>query len=148
MPEEGLTGVPGVDPPQDERSNRRSFTDEDKLAIVMETEQPGVSAAEVCCRHGIVTSMVFRWRVQFGFAQKKRAKLAPVAVTEDGLATSSTVVLRDLLQPSDGMTAVDLPDGACDGASGSLLLGRIGDPSARWLRRISCGSRSLGVPET
>ncbi|MPZ41772.1 MAG: transposase [Rhizobiales bacterium] len=111
-PEEGLTGVPSVDPPQDERSNRRSFTDEDKLAIVMETEQPGVSVAEVCRRHGIVTSMVFRWRVQFGFAQKKRAKLAPVAVTGDGDAASSTaVVLRDLLQPSDGMMAVDLPDG-------------------------------------
>ena len=68
--------------------------------------------AEVCRRHGIVTSMVFRWRVQFGFAQKNRAKLVPVAVTEDGPTASSTpVVLHDLLQPSDGMTAVDLQDG-------------------------------------
>jgi transposase-like protein len=104
--------MPGVDPPQDERSNHHSFTDEDKLAIVVETEQPDGSVAEVCRRHGIVTSMVFRWRVQFEFAQKERAKLAPVAVTADGLAASSTpVVLRDLLRPSDGMTAVDLPDG-------------------------------------
>ena len=111
-PEERLTGLSDVDPSPNERSNRRSFTDEDKLAIVMETEQPDVSVAEVCRRHGIVTSMVFRWRVQFGFAQKKHAKLAPVAVTEDRDATLSTlVVLRDLLQPSDGMTAVDLPDG-------------------------------------
>jgi transposase-like protein len=105
--------VLGVDPPQDERSNRRSFTDEDKLAIVMETEQPDVSVAEVCRRHGIVTGMVFRWRVQFRFAQK-RTNLAPVAMTADGLAVTSTpVVLRDLLQPSDGRTAVDLPDGRC-----------------------------------
>jgi transposase-like protein len=112
MPERGLTDAPDVDASRDERSNRRSFTTQEKLAIVMETEQPGVSVAEVCRRHGIVTSMVFRWRVQFGFAQKNRAKLVPVAVTEDGPTASSTpVVLHDLLQPSDGMTAVDLQDG-------------------------------------
>lgn len=134
-PEEGLTGAPGVDPSPDERSNRRSFTDEDRLAIVMETEQPGVSVAEVCRRHGIVTSMVFRWRVQFGFAQKKRAKLAPVAVTEDGLAASSTpVVLRDLLQPSEGMTAVDLLDGrrvfAPEGSDPDAVRGHVLDREA------------------
>lgn len=83
------------DPPQDsDRWNRRSFADEEKLAIVMET--PGVSVAAVCRRHGIVTSMVFRWRVQSGFAQKRCAKLVPVAVTENGLTISSApVVLRD-----------------------------------------------------
>src|SRR6266481_5897633 len=105
-PENDLTAARDAEPTRDERSNRRSFTDKEKLAIVLESEQPGVSVAEVCRRHGIVTSMVFRWRVQFGFAQKKHAKLAPVAVTEDRDATLSTlVVLRDLLQPSDGMTA-------------------------------------------
>jgi hypothetical protein len=107
-----LTDTVKNDPPPVERAKRRSFTDEDKLAIVTETEQPGVSVTEVCRRHGIVTSVVFRWRVQFGFAPKKPAKLAAVAVTEDGLmGSSAAVVLRDLLQPPDGMTAVELPDG-------------------------------------
>jgi len=46
--------VPG-DPPRDRRSNRRSFTDEEKLAIVMEAEQPGVSVAAVCRHHDIAT---------------------------------------------------------------------------------------------
>ena len=73
-PESDLTDAPDADPPRDGRSNRRSFTDEEKLAIVLETEQPGISVAEVCRRHGIVTSMVFRWRVQFGFAGKKRSE--------------------------------------------------------------------------
>jgi hypothetical protein len=52
--------------------------------------------------------MLFRWRVQFGVAQKKRAKLAPVALTE---GTPAALLLRDLVQPPDGMTAIDLPDG-------------------------------------
>ncbi|WP_136618891.1 MULTISPECIES: IS66 family insertion sequence element accessory protein TnpA [Mesorhizobium] len=108
----GLTDTPDADPQRDGRTNRRSFTDEEKLAIVMETEQPGVSVAEVCRRHGIVTSMLFRWRVQFGFAQKRRVNLAAVAMPASGAGASPVpVVLHDLLQPPDGMTAVELPDG-------------------------------------
>ena len=42
----------------DGRSNRRRFSDEQKRAMVQETERPGVSVAEVCRRHGIATS----WR--------------------------------------------------------------------------------------
>ncbi|UVK52453.1 transposase [Mesorhizobium sp. AR02] len=108
----GLTDAPDADPPREERTNRRSFADEEKLAIVLETEEPGISVAEVCRRHGIVTSMLFRWRVQLGFAQKKRTKLALVAVIEEGTSASSMpAVLHDLLQPLDGMTAVELADG-------------------------------------
>ncbi|MER8516306.1 hypothetical protein NKH47_25615 [Mesorhizobium sp. M1060] len=50
---------------------------------------------------------MFRWRVQLGVAQKKRAKVALVALTEGDPAT---LLLRDLMQPPDGMTAVDLLD--------------------------------------
>jgi len=35
----------------DGRSNRRRFTDEQKRAMVQETEKPGVAVAEVCRRH-------------------------------------------------------------------------------------------------
>lgn len=44
----------------DGRSNRRRFSDEQKRTIVLETEKPGVSVAQVCRRHGIATSMGFR----------------------------------------------------------------------------------------
>src|SRR5258707_8832949 len=37
------------------RSNRRPFSDEQKRAMVQETEKPGVSVAEVCRRHGIAS---------------------------------------------------------------------------------------------
>src|SRR5882672_12665763 len=89
-PENGLAAAREADSPHDRRSNRRSFTNEEKLAVVLESEQPGMSVAEVCRRHRIVTSMVFRWRVQFGFTGKKAAKLAtvtrPEAALEDRLA--------------------------------------------------------------
>lgn len=68
--------------------------------------------AEVCRRHGIVTSMVFRWRVQVGVAGKKAAKLATVALAGGGIGGSSApAVLHDLLQAPDGMTPVQLSDG-------------------------------------
>ena len=77
-----------------------------------EAEQPGVSVAAICRRHDIVTSMVVRWRAQFGFGTKERAKLAAVTLGggQSG-ASSAPVVLHDLLQPPGGMTAVELADG-------------------------------------
>ncbi|OKO83773.1 transposase [Bradyrhizobium sp. NAS96.2] len=103
-----LTDAPTPDPPSDGRANRRRFSDGEKLAIVTESELPGATAAEICRRHGIVTSMLFRWRVQFGLSKRMRAKLAAVKVAG---AQSATLVLHDLLQPPDGMTVVELEDG-------------------------------------
>jgi hypothetical protein len=111
-PENDLTAARDANPPRDGRSNRRSFTDEEKLAVVLESEQPGMSVAEVCRRHRIVTSMVFRWRVQFGFTGKKAAKLATVTLPGGSSGGSSgPAVLHDLLHPPDGMMPVQLPDG-------------------------------------
>ena len=90
--------------PADGRSNRRWFSDADKLAIVLESVAPGVKAIDICRRHGIVTSMLSRWRVQFGYG-KSQARLATVALA-DGVAT-----LAGLLPIPDGMAAIDLPDG-------------------------------------
>ena len=79
---------------------------------MLESEQPGMSVAEVCRRHRIVTSMVFRWRVQFGFTGKKAVKLATVTLPGGSSGGSSgPAVLHDLLHPPDGMMPVQLPDG-------------------------------------
>ena len=40
----------------------RRFTAEQKLAILKEAEQPGVTISEVCRRHGVAPSMFYRWR--------------------------------------------------------------------------------------
>lgn len=107
-PESSLTADPKDDPGAPRQPVRRFFSDEEKQAIALESDRPGVSVSQVARKHGIVTGMLFRWRVQFGVAQKKRAKLAPVALTDD---TPAALLLRDLVQPPDGMTAIDLPDG-------------------------------------
>jgi transposase-like protein len=106
--ETGLTAPPSDDPSPRRQPLRRFFTDDQKRAIALETDQPGVSVSQVARKHGIVTGLLFRWRVQFGVAQRKGAKLAPVALTDDA---PTILRLRDLVQPPNGMTAIDLPGG-------------------------------------
>ena len=79
---------------------------------MQETEKPGVSVAQVCRRHGVATSMVFRWRVEFGLTARKAPQLATVALA-DGAANevSALAALRDLVRPPDGMTTIELDDG-------------------------------------
>ncbi|TRC75281.1 transposase [Mesorhizobium sp. WSM4307] len=96
----------------DGRSHRRSFTEEQKRAIVAETERPGVVVARVCRRHGIATSMAFRWREEFGLTARKAPELALVEIA-DGAESEppALVALRNLVRPPDGMVAIDLDDG-------------------------------------
>ncbi len=96
----------------DERSNRRRFSDEQKRAMVQETEKPGVSVADVCRRHGIATSLLFRWQVQFGLTARKAPQLATMAFA-DGAKNEvpALAALRDPVRPPDGMTAIELYDG-------------------------------------
>lgn len=96
----------------DGRSSRRRFSDEQKRAMVQETEKPGVAVAEVCRRHGIATSLLFRWRVEFGLTARKAPQLATVMLA-DGAANepAALTALRDLVKPPDGMTAIALDDG-------------------------------------
>jgi transposase-like protein len=92
-----------------------AFNDEEKRSIVLEMELPGATVASVARRYGIVTSMIFRWRVQLGLKREKPALLATVCVTgterSSSSATPAAIILQDLLQPMSGMKAVDLPDG-------------------------------------
>lgn len=74
---------------------------------MQESGQPGVSVSQVARKYGIVTRMLFRWRVQFGVTQK-RAKFASVLLTD---STPAPWLLSALVQPPDGLSAFDLPDG-------------------------------------
>ncbi|WP_316232575.1 transposase [Bradyrhizobium sp. SZCCHNPS2010] len=82
------------------RSRRRSSSGE--------TELPGAKVSAVTRKHGIVTGLLFRWRAQFGIAQKKRSKLARVVLADDMFAARA---LRDLVRPPEGMMAIDLGNG-------------------------------------
>jgi transposase-like protein len=114
--ENSLTDDTGVALARGGRSNRRSFTEAEKLAIVMEAEQPGVSAAAVCRRHNIATSMIFRWRVQFGVGRGKAGNLAAVQIADEQHrgrhgAGAEVVVLQEMLPVPPGAIAVELADG-------------------------------------
>jgi transposase len=45
-------------------SHQRRFSHEEKYNIVMEACQPGVTAAEICRRHGIASGVFYRWEAQ------------------------------------------------------------------------------------
>ncbi|MFB9264471.1 transposase [Bradyrhizobium erythrophlei] len=107
-PKSSLTAPPSDDPVSPRQPVRRFFSDEQKRAIALESDQPGVSVSRVARKYGIVAGMLFRWRVQFGVARKKRAQLAPVTLPDDA---GPTRLLRDLVHPPKGMVAVDLLDG-------------------------------------
>lgn len=59
----------------------RRFTAEQKLEILREAEQPGLTISAVCRRHGLAPSVFYRWRAvaQGGsaIALKRDAQRAP-----------------------------------------------------------------------
>ena len=114
--ESGLTTLPNADPATPERPTRRSFTAAEKRAVVLETERPGETVSSIARQHGLVTSVVFRWRAEFGYGRKERVTLAAVTLASEPSAGkpgtgSAAVVLHDVLPIPDGFAAIDLPDG-------------------------------------
>lgn len=88
------------------RAARRFFSDEQKLAIALESDQPGARVSDIARKHGIVTGLLFRWRVEFGIGQSGRARLATVHVPAELLLP------MEFVQPPPGMMAMTLEDGA------------------------------------
>ena len=65
-------------------ARRRRFSIEQKLAVVAETMQPGLSISYVARRHGLSPSLVFRWRrlMSEGGQEAVRADEDVVAASE------------------------------------------------------------------
>jgi transposase-like protein len=113
--ERDLTDATAADSARDGRASRRSFTSDEKLAIVLECEQPGNSVSAVARAHRLATSALFRWRAEFGYGRKAKAELAPVVLSSEQ-STGKTkphpaVLALHVLPLPRGMTAIDLPDG-------------------------------------
>jgi transposase-like protein len=71
-----------------------------------------VAGGAVGPRPGTATSLLFRWRVQFGLTARKAPQLATVALADGAAnAVAALATLRDLLRPPNGMTAIELEDG-------------------------------------
>ena len=110
--ESGLTPTPRAIRDGDGRSNRRHFSDEEKRAMVMETQAPGATISAVARRHGVVTSMLFRWRAQMGLGKAERVRLAEVRLVGDGAKRSAEVPPGAVPLPiPEGAVAVELTGG-------------------------------------
>lgn len=46
----------------EKRESRTRYTAEQKVEILREAEQPGVTVSEVCRRRGLAPSVLYRWR--------------------------------------------------------------------------------------
>jgi hypothetical protein len=111
-----LTNSASADPPRDGRSNRRSFTDEQKRAIVLECERPGATVSAVARAHQLATSVLFRWRAELGYGPRETVKLARVRLADappDSVSPGEpgALVLHKLLPKPDGMEEIELADG-------------------------------------
>ena len=71
-------------------ARRRRFTTEQKLLVVNETLQPGMSISYVARRHGLSPSLVFRWRRLMSEGGKEA-----VRADEDVVAASEVRRLED-----------------------------------------------------
>lgn len=80
---------------------RRKWTDAERKLIVAETE--GSSVSSVARKHGVATSLVFRWRREAGIAGKKSARkpaaaFVPVALPALTHAAPVTGADRGLIE--------------------------------------------------
>jgi hypothetical protein len=95
-----------------ERKRRRRFTDEEKIAILLEIERHGESMSSVGRAHGLATSLLSRWSDKYGVGKEKPAVLVPVRVveaTDMELPTPSALIGR--LPCPVGMKEIELDDG-------------------------------------
>jgi hypothetical protein len=106
-----LTTAPELEPAPPAARPRRNFTDAEKHAIVLETEQPGVTVSQVARAHGIAPSVLFRWRAALGFGKDRTASLVAVRIADERGICDATAVLQNVLPIPPGAVAVELADG-------------------------------------
>src|SRR3974390_3032641 len=89
-------------------ARRRRFTTEQKLSVVNETLQPGMSISYVARRHGLSPSLVFRWRRLGGEGGKERSAIncELTAVCADGARGHEGIIsLRNITVLRSGYCA-------------------------------------------
>ena len=94
---------------------RRQYTDQQKLAIVTEANEPGISMSAVAKRHRVTSPMICRWRDEFGLAPQTSALLLTARVIEKPgrgrPKRPSPLLLENLLPIPPGAISVELADG-------------------------------------
>ncbi len=78
---------------------RRRWSLQDKLQIVEETMQPGVTVSEVARRHGLAPSVVFTWRrlAREGRLGDAGPAFMPIEITPVGSSSRRTGLIEIIL---------------------------------------------------
>ena len=99
------------------KGHRRRFSIEEKRAILVEARDTGASLSAIASQHGIVTSMVFRWRAELGLNTGPPSMFATVRLRRQNAGATNiggivnSTVLDGLLPAPKGTGLVELADG-------------------------------------
>ena len=85
------------------RERRRRWSQQDKVRIVAETNEPGSMIRAVAARHGVCESLLFTWRRQAREGLLGPAPESPVFVPVQALAPASTAVAPLDNRPTPGI---------------------------------------------
>ena len=82
-------------------ARRRTYTEEQKLALLATAFSPGVCVRDVIRRHDIPASSLYKWRQQYGVALQHVAPAYQPATTvaASPIACRSTKIIRSHFPP-------------------------------------------------
>jgi transposase len=100
-------------------STRRSWSAEQKRAIIAETQVAGVTTSAVARRHGVHSSLLFRWRREFFEAERAAACPPQPAFVALGLPAPAGVTTVSERSAS-AMIEIELAEGHRLRADGSI----------------------------
>lgn len=101
---------------------RRRFSVEEKLRLIEETGQPGMSVSLVARRHGISRDLLFRWRRDWRRGLLAAPGLVPVQVAGAAAmgAPGKARERRTAGEHGGGVIEIGLPGGWCVRVTGAV----------------------------
>ena len=89
---------------------RRRFTDEDKAQLVAEVFEPGQTVATVARRHGVCSSLLYRWRRALDLAAPDVRRAPPLIPVHIAAATPSGNA-SPAMERVERLVEITLPNG-------------------------------------
>lgn len=80
---------------------KQRFSADEKLRILEEARQPGAGVSEACRRHGIATSVFYRWEAQMREGARKALTEGGRAKVPDGAAAEAERLRAQLAKKND-----------------------------------------------
>jgi transposase len=101
------------------RSHRKRHTPEEKLAIIQEWSQPGMSLEEICRKYGLHALTLYKWRKSLARGLQETGDMVPKAqltvlqkkVDELERALGRKALEADILKKAFELKGLKLPEG-------------------------------------